>query len=238
MTRTLPSFDRIRAFVVGLALIGLAACAAPPAGPDRAAAIPDPATLTAAGPEALRVVVRPAAYVASLRRSAQANPDAAPVTEPLAGALELVAVLDFPRSVGVVQRATLQRLGLSDAEAMARARANTLAALPPLTQVARPLPLPPRSIGTLTGHNFYESSRLADHAAWEPIARGAEGQLLVLAPDIGTVLYTDSAQPMALDVMLALGTQTARRAERPLPLVVLTWSRDGWQVVPAPPPRS
>ncbi len=237
MTRP-PRFVRTRAFVVGLALVGLAACAAPPAGPDRASAIPDAATLAATGPEALRVVVRPAAYVESLRTSTQANPDAAPVATPLAGPLEIVAVLDFPRSVGVVQRATLQRLGLSDAEAMARARANTLAALPPLSQVARPLPLPPRSIGTLTGHSFYESSRLADHAAWEPIARGAQGQLLVLAPDIGTVLYTDIAQPNALNALLGLGTLAAGRAERPLPLVVLAWSRDGWQVVPAPPPRS
>jgi hypothetical protein len=233
-----PRFEWPLAFVVGLALIGLAACAAPPAGPDRAAAIPDAATQAATGPEALRVVVRPAAYVESLRKAAQANPDAAPVAVPFAGPLEVVAVLDFPRSVGVVQRATLQRLGLSDAEAMARARANTRAALAPLSQVARPLPLPPRSIGTLTGHGFYESSRLADHAAWEPIARGAEGQLLVLAPEIGTVLYTDSAQPNALIALLALGTLAAREAERPLPLVVLAWSRDGWQVVPAPPPRS
>jgi hypothetical protein len=218
-----------------LAMLAVAAALPGCAAQQTPGAIPDAATVARTGPEALRIAVRPAA-----RLDAAGQQLGSPlVSTPLAGPLVLLAVLDFPRAVQFVTRQTLPQLGLTEAETLARARANTIAALPPLAQVARPLPLPPATDGQgamfrLTGDPFYESSRLADHAAWAPIARGARGQLLVLAPDYGTLLYLDSAQPNAVDALLALGAQVARQAPRPLPPAVLGWTPGGWQVVRVP----
>jgi hypothetical protein len=189
------------------------------------------------GAEALRLVVRPSAYVAQLRQELGRTPEGAPVVAPLVGRLELVVVLDLPRSVLVLSRGRAAELGLSDAQAIARARANTAAALRPVIEIARPLPIGDNEIAALSTDPFYESSRLADHAAWTLIARGARGRLLALAPDVGTVLYLDSAQPGALQALVDLGADLARRAERPLPLEVLAWAPGGWQSVPAPAPR-
>jgi hypothetical protein len=138
-------------------------------------------------------------------------------------------MLDFPEAAMPVTPSRIASFRLTEADALTRARANTSAALRPWAEVARPLPLPPNSIGTIVG-DYYESSRLVDHAGWAEIARGAVGRMLVLAPEASVVLYTDDGQEKAHEALLTLGVRVAQQGPRPLPLTVLAWTPGGWQV--------
>jgi hypothetical protein len=179
----------------------------------------------------LRLVVRPADYVQQVRSAGLE-----PLAQPLAGDLMLVLVNDLPRSVQVMNATRIAQLGLSEAQAFAAARRNTSAALAPLAQVATPLPLPPNGIATLGGDPFYESSRLADAPSWAPIARGARGQLIAIAPDVGTIIYLDSAQPGGVEALRELAARIGRQSQRPLPPAILAWTPRGWQPFTPPAP--
>ncbi len=122
-------------------------------------------------PESLRAVVRPAAYVDALKQQLGGSVEF--VAAPLAGDLEVLCYADLPTAMRPVFAADIARLKLDAAAALALCRKNVAAVLPPL-KVA----LEPDAIGTLRG-DAYESSYLALHDAWAPLAHSLAHPLLV-----------------------------------------------------------
>lgn len=170
----------------------------------------------------LRVVVREAAYVEGMRRVAP--PGAEPVAAPLAGGLWLIGAADKPTTVQMLNTASLSPLKLSIAQALAWGRRNMHAmavkALAGLDET------PPDGIAVMMGDD-YQSSLLAFPELWAPIAAKG-GELYVSAPSVDMVMFCRTNRRDTVKIMLKAAAASAAGAERPLPLVVLRWTPDGW----------
>jgi hypothetical protein len=170
-------------------------------------------------PESLRLAVRTTAW---LERDGGER-----IAVRIAGELHAVIVWDHPESVEAANVASLQRAGLEPPAAYRLALHNTQSRFAPEEQVCTPLE--PGSIGKLEG-DFFESSRIVDVAAWEPVARQA-GRLLVAVPDVHLVLYGDGAHPGCLDVMRQIAHRISHAGRVfPLSAQVLEWTHAGWTV--------
>lgn len=173
-------------------------------------------------PESLRAVVRPAAYVDALKQQLGGGVEF--VAAPLAGDLEVLCYADLPTAMRPVFAADIARLKLDAAAALALCRKNVAAVLPPL-KVA----LEPDAIGTLRG-DAYESSYLALHDAWAPLAHSLSHPLLVAAPDADAVFFTEEKDAVALGVLRTLAGRAHATAQRPISALVFRWTETGWEV--------
>jgi len=120
----------------------------------------------------VRAVVRTTPYVEQVRRAVRDRPAGQPVVWLIAGDLWMVCVIDRPHGVEVLAEAVLAKLGLSADEAIALAKENLRAALPPLETVAHPMTKV--GFGIIAG-DYYDASRLVLHDDWAPLSRKLRG---------------------------------------------------------------
>ncbi|HEX6842304.1 MAG TPA: hypothetical protein VF113_12270 [Stellaceae bacterium] len=118
------------------------------------AADPAPAPRQPVVKSSLRVIVRSAGYVDTLRRQAGGRPAPQPIARPLADDLWLICVIDRPQQVDVLTDRDLQMLGLSEDEAIALGTKNVAAELPPGSTVITPYG---RATGSVTSRDISTS---------------------------------------------------------------------------------
>lgn len=177
---------------------------------------------------AVRVVVRSGEYLAKARAAAGADAAALPARALATGLYEL-AVLDTPRAVRTLSARDLAALGLSEEEAFALGRANTAAALPPLSQVAQPAGQ--GEVGSVGG-SLFEVGRVALHAQWSALAAAQHGELVIAMPTTDLVLYVSDTSPDTIESLRDLAGTVAAQSPNPLaPRELLRWSASGWQSV-------
>jgi hypothetical protein len=177
-----------------------------------------------------RLVLRPSAYINTVRgQMAQGGPGAEPVVGPFAGDLWWMLVTDSPQTVAAVTKGDLEQEKLGARAAMEAGRANLEAMLPPLLSVARK---PTASgVGAIQG-DFYTSSRLLLHDDdWDKLAETFAGRLIAVAPDPRVLLYADFGVRGAYETMQRMAEDIASKSERPLSMMVVQWTPDGWKPV-------
>lgn len=176
---------------------------------------------------ALRIVVRSDDYLDRVK-SALGVPAAALAARPVAGNLYAMVVLDQPRAVRSVDERHLKELNLTQDQAFERAIKNTLAALPPLAQSARPAKR--GQIGHISG-SFYDVGRVAIHAEWAGLAQAQGGTLLVALPTTDVVLYVPEDTPTAIDALRTLALNIMKKSPNPLSATILRWTNERWEAV-------
>jgi len=175
----------------------------------------------------VRVVVRTRDYVETVRKQMAAGKGQL-LARPLAGDLMMVAVLDFPRSIRLATEADAKALKLKESEVFELGIKNLRTELQPLAE--HPQPTAPQSFAFLDD-SAYESSRLALHAEWQPIAEQLGGNLIVAVPAANVLLYGRGDSKMAADVLRRTAMRAAEDADRPLSNAVFRWTKQGWEVV-------
>jgi hypothetical protein len=192
---------------------------------DKASHIGDVKTV-AVTPDRLRIVVRPADYVAVLQKTLQTRrPDAMLVAAPLAGDLVEACYLDLPTMLRPIEAKELAPLGLDVKAALALCEKNAAAALPPI-------PAPDPGPVTILAGDPYESSYLALHDAWAARAKAFDGHLLVAVPGAEIVLYMRDDGQASVDAMHKAVAAATRLSERPIAPTVFRWTPAGWDVAP------
>ncbi len=176
----------------------------------------------------LRVIVRSTGYVDALRKHAAERLEPQPIVRPLAGDLWLVCVVDLPRQINMLTDRDLEKLGLSQEEAIALGKQNVAAELPPGSAVISRLK--PDAIGYITGH-FYESSRLLMHDDWAALSQEMNGQLVVAVPVPEGILYAEGKDRASLDALTRVAEATAKGDQRRISTQLLRWVPEGWEVV-------
>jgi uncharacterized protein YtpQ (UPF0354 family) len=177
--------------------------------------------------EAVRVVVRPQAYVTA---SQAALPKGALKLQsrPLAGGLVILPAIDTPRAIRMLTEKDMQDLRLSADEIFRLGLANLSHRLKPLTEVTEAVR--PGQIGHISG-DVYDSSRLAMFESWSPLAKAQGGKLIVAAPATDTVLYISDETPIAIDALRTLANSVSARAPNRLSGELLRWTPKQWEVV-------
>jgi hypothetical protein len=170
----------------------------------------------------VRLALRSAAYVSEARR--RAGPDAL-FAQPLVPGLFVVAVVDYPKTLRMVNKSDLEQLKLTEQQLFDAGRRNLRAAQRPLAEVAKP----PQegSIGAVSDDS-YSSARILFHDDWAGLAAQL-GTLVVMVPSPDIVLYAPGTNPEVIDALRTLGVEAARRTPMPLSTAVLRWTSDGWQ---------
>ncbi|MBX7116282.1 MAG: DUF1444 domain-containing protein [Myxococcaceae bacterium] len=128
----------------------------------------------------------------------------------------------------VVSPEDIEAAGDSPRAFVDRAISNTRALLQPEDQVC--VHFEAGSIGKINGGTPFESSRLANHRWWEKAAAKVRGSLLVAAPDWRVLLYADSANEGANEVLASVAARIASaRNPTSLSSTILRWQPDGWE---------
>lgn len=179
-------------------------------------------------PEAVRLVIRPEAYI---QRVLGPSVKDAPVLQyrPLVPGLFVVAVLDSPQTLRPLNERDLAKLGMTQDQLFQLGTANLTRTLEPLSVATKPAT--EGQIRSLTG-SVYEVGRLAIHPAWAELARAQNGTLVVALPTTDLVLYISESSPAAIDALRALAKNTSSRAPNALSPLVLKWTPERWELVP------
>jgi uncharacterized protein YtpQ (UPF0354 family) len=177
--------------------------------------------------ETVRVIVRTRAYVAA---AWAAMPKHARRLDPrkLAGGLVMLPAIDMPRTIRSATLADSDGLGLSSDEIFELGLANLRAQLRPLMEVASVAK--PGQIGHFSS-DIYDSSRLALHESWSPLAKAHGGKLIVAVPATNAVLYIGDDAPVAIDAFRLLVKNVWARTANPLSTELLRWTPTRWEVV-------
>lgn len=175
----------------------------------------------------VRVAVRSREYLETTQKQLPAD---APriVARPLVGDLMAVAVVDFPRSIRLFTTDDAKALKLTENEVFELGLKNLRADLKPLGKSAQPTA--DKSFRSLSD-SPYESSRLALHAEWKPIAERLGGNLIVAVPAADVLLYGRGDSKLAVDALRATASRAANQADRPLSVSVFRWTQRGWENV-------
>jgi len=147
---------------------------------------------------------------------------------PLVGELVMLPASDAPQTIHPLSERHNAELGLSADEVFNLGLANLRARLTPLMQVATVGQ--PGQIWSIEG-DVYHSSRLALHESWSPLATAQGGNLIVAAPETGTVLYVAEDTPAAIKALRTLTQNVMSRSPRPLSSELLRWTPNRWEVV-------
>jgi uncharacterized protein YtpQ (UPF0354 family) len=174
--------------------------------------------------EAVRLVVRPSAYISQYDAAA----DKKIRTWPLAGDFVVVPVLDTPRAMRTLTEADFKRLEMDADQIYQLGLANLTTALPPLMTQARVAKA--GQIGSVAG-DAYDSSRLAMHESWAPLAEAQGGVLIVAAPAKDAVFYVGEDIPQAIDALRSLVNRVQKEVPNPLSATLLRWTKTGWEPV-------
>lgn len=174
----------------------------------------------------VRLAVRTEAYVGAATEFAGGRDVLQP--RPFVDGLVILPVVDQPQTIRMLVEADNRSLAL-DPDAVFRLGLQNLAAeWSPLLQVAAPAP--PGRLGHFTG-GAYESSRVIDHAQWQPLVEAQHGTLFVSLPTTDTILYASEASIDAIDALQVLSRQILQHSPNPLSDAVLKWTPEGWQKV-------
>jgi len=172
--------------------------------------------------EAVRLAVRPSSY------ARQAAPGKAIRTWPLAGDLMIMPVLDSPRATRSLNEDDFKKLGMKADQVYQLGQANLRATLAPLMRQA---PVAgPGKIGQVAG-DAYESSRLALHDSWAPLADAQGGVLIVAAPAKDALFYIGEDTPQAIDALRTLAKDLIGKVPNPLSTELFRWTKTGWAPV-------
>lgn len=172
--------------------------------------------------DAVRLAVRPVAYVRQYEAAAGTRMQ----TWPLAGDLVIVPVYDSPRTIRTLTDSDFKKLALSGDQVYQLGQANLTATLKPLMSQARVAK--GGQIGQLAG-DPYESSRLAMHDSWAPLAEAQGGVLIVAAPAKDAVFYVGEDTPQAIDALRAFANNVMGKVPNPLSPTLLRWTKAGWE---------
>jgi uncharacterized protein YtpQ (UPF0354 family) len=134
----------------------------------------------------------------------------------------------MPRTIRVLNEKDGRSLGLSTIEAFTLGFANVRKRLKPLMEVAKVVQ--PGQIGHISG-DVYNSSRLALHESWAPLAKAQGGQLVVAVPTTDTVLYVGDNTMLGIKALRNLVNTVRARAPNPLSKELFRWTANGWEVV-------
>ena len=177
--------------------------------------------------EAVRVIVRTREYVAA---AWAAMPEDARKLQPreLAGGLVMLPAIDMPRTIRSATLGHGDALGLSTDEVFALGLANLRTQLKPLMEVATVAK--PGQIGHFSS-DIYDSSRLALHESWSPLAKAHGGKLIVAVPATNAVLYIGDDAPVAIDAFRLFVKSVWARTANPLSTELFRWTPTRWEVV-------
>lgn len=175
--------------------------------------------------DAVRLAVRPGAFI----RQYEAATGAKLQTWPLAGDFVIVPVLDSPRTIHTLTEADFKKLDMDADHIYQLGLANLKATLKPLMSEAPAAKA--GQIGRVAG-DAYDSSRLAMHESWTPLAEAQGGVLIVAAPAKDAVFYIGEDKPQAIDALRALVDNVMKNAPNPLSKTLLRWTKTGWEAVP------
>jgi len=176
---------------------------------------------------AIRLVIRSSEYIKRAQASLGAEGPALQY-RPLVDGLTVVAVLDTPRALRPLNDRDLKNLQISQEQLFETGAANLRTTLKPIAEVAKPVG--PGKIGALPV-DLYEVGRVSIHADWESLATAQGGTLLVAMPTTDSILYISDASDTAIDALRTLARNTAGKAPNPLPISVLKWTKERWEVV-------
>jgi|GEM_PF-6804700 len=173
--------------------------------------------------EALVLVLRTKSYLANM------GVPLSPITEPFAGELIAILMVDSPttaRSAGV---GDLAELGLDSPAALALGRANIKSFAG--TVQAQVRPTQPGNIGSIND-NYYGSSLMLDIAGWQAVAALRSGRLVVSVPAPDVLLYKWLDTPQDLLDFEVLTDHFFHRVERPLSDQIFGFTGAGWELAP------
>lgn len=210
----------------GWAALGLAALVA--ACANRQAATSPPPTPPTASPTVPAATIDRGSVIAMVEPASAVDPTSRAIVQPIVGGLDLVCRVGRPPEARLMTDRDLAGLGLTLDAAIALARANVIAGLRPMSEVAPPVP--PGEIGTIAG-DYAEASRILAHDDWAPLSQAMSGHLLVAVPAADTVLYTKGGVPGALTTLSAMARARMAASPRPISDEVLRWTPAGWEVV-------
>ncbi len=184
------------------------------------------APYVAVTPVALRVAMRPDSFVVNNARYWQLVTEVSTQDAPIGLAAILFA--DEAHAMRTIGARDLAVMHLDTASAYAVALRNMAVELQPIDRVVRRLA--PRRVQVLS-ESPYESSRLLMHGDWAELSAAWKGHLLVAAPAADRVLFTDGADPDAVDAIVAEAKADYKTAERAISPDVFEWHHGGWGVI-------
>lgn len=183
-------------------------------------------------PARVRAVIRDRAFVDSSRKAlagtAPGGKDADIVAAPFTGDLWTVLVVEYPTGSTILQKSDLATLKLGPDEAMALARRNLAALLPPLSSLARRY-LDGPVMFAIGGP--YESSRLLLPETWAQVAKENGGKLVATAPGRDIVAYVQGDSKGDAVALRQFVQKTRQSQKYPVTSAVLRWTPEGWQAV-------
>lgn len=172
----------------------------------------------------VRLAVRPSTYLQQSSASGKAAPN-----RPLSGDLVIIPVLDSPRTTRSLSEEDFKKLGLSADQVYQLGRDNLTRTLKPLMTQARVAKR--GQIGQVAG-DAYESSRLALHDSWAPLAEAQAGVLIVAAPARDAIFYVGEDTPRAIDALRTFANDVMKKVPNPLSPDLFRWTKTGWEPVP------
>jgi hypothetical protein len=178
--------------------------------------------------EAVRLVVRTAEYVDSLRSAAKGSQPVQMQPRPFVDGLYVLPVIDNPRTVRLLGENDNAKLGLTADEVFELGMANVRKGLPPLMSVAKVAGH--GQIGQLVG-SVYNPSQLILLDSWAPLAEAQGGVLIVAIPSTDAVFYVGEDNPKAIDALRTLTKMVLARAPSKLSGNLYRWRASGWERV-------
>jgi hypothetical protein len=179
--------------------------------------------------EAVRLVLRTAQYVDTLRSAATGSQPMQMQSRPFVEGLYVLPVIDNPRTVRMLGEEDNVKLGLTADEVFELGMVNVRQELPPLMSVAKVAGH--GQIGQITG-SVYNPSRLILVDSWAPLAEVQGGVLIVTIPATDAVFYVGEDTPKAIDALRSLSKIVLARAPSKLSGDLYRWRPSGWERVP------
>jgi hypothetical protein len=178
---------------------------------------------------AVRLVLRTAQYVDTLRSGAAGSQPIQMQSRPFVEGLYVLPVSDNPRTVRMLGEEDNTKLGLTADEVFELGMVNVRQELPPLMSVAKVAGQ--GQIGQITD-SVYNPSRLILVDSWAPLAEAQGGVLIVTVPATDAVFYVGEDTPKAIDALRSLNKIVLARAPGKLSGDLYRWRASGWERVP------
>jgi len=170
----------------------------------------------------LRAVIRDQSFLEHLPESVRATT----ISEPFAGRMVLLYMVDDQGAARGAQAADLAEAGVSREALRAVVEWN-------LAQALRvPVSCSNHLVSEPAHREYYESSRLLLNEQWANLAQA--GTIVVAVPSNDTLFVACNPTPEILQKLAVVVQNTYPRATGPVSPALLTWSKDGWRELPAP----
>lgn len=170
---------------------------------------------------ALRIVVRPSAYLAAIFANSQLHK---PIAAPLVGDYWLIAVIDRPTSIAVLEERDLPKLALTSKAALALAVENTREAL----QQSLEQELAKGACRGILGGDLYTASTVAFPDLWTVWTRRCHRPLLIAIPASDVVIYGDQTAPDSPRALAQVADGIMAQESKPFSDAIFRWSPKGW----------